>query len=81
MGMSDVAWLSKIEALRPGDPCDFHYPARTEWLPGTVVVNGGAGWWTVRDDSDVEGRRGREQSGLYIEGIRCPGQTEAWSRT
>lgn len=75
-----MTWLDRIEALRPGDACEFHYPARTEWLPGTVVVNGGPHWWTIRDDSDVEGRRGKEQSGLYIEGIRCVGQTEAWPR-
>lgn len=73
--MSDVTWLRKIEALRPGDACEFHYPARTEWRRGTVCVNGGSGWWTIFDEVE-----GKSVEGLYIEGIRLPGQTEAWPR-
>lgn len=77
---NDITWLRKIEALAPGDACEFHYPARAQWLPGTVVVNGGSGYWSIRDDSDVEGRRGKVSESLYIEQVRLPGQTEAWSR-
>jgi hypothetical protein len=73
-------WLSKIEALVPGDACEFHYPARAQWLPGTVVENGGAGYWSVRDESDVEGRRGEIARAIYIECVRLPGQIEAWER-
>jgi hypothetical protein len=72
-------WLSKIEALTPGDACEFHYPARSQWLPGTVVVNGGSGYWSVRDESDAEGCRGRIASGIHIEHVRLPGQLEAWA--
>jgi hypothetical protein len=73
-------WLAKIEALKPGDACEFHYSARKEWLRGTIVKNGGGHWWSVCDETDVEGRRGKVQEGLYIEQIRLPGQTEAWPR-
>lgn len=73
-------WLTKIENLKPGDACEFRYPARSEWLPGTVVQNGGPGYWHVRDESDAEGRRGEISKGLYIEHVRLPGQTEAWER-
>lgn len=66
-------WLSKIEALRPGDACEFHYPARKEWRRGTVRINGGAHWWTVVDETEQ-----KLVSGLYIEMIRLPGQVEAW---
>ena len=72
-------WLGKIEALAPGDCCEFHYPARSEWLAGTVVVNGGSGYWSVRDDTDVEDCRGKVTESLYIEQVRLPGQTEAWT--
>jgi hypothetical protein len=75
-----VDWLRRIETLRPGDACEFHYPARAQWLAGTVVVNGGSGYWEVRDETDVEGCRGKVASGLYIEQVRLPGQTEAWPR-
>jgi len=73
------SWLGKIEALKPGDACEFHYPARRAWLPGTIVKNGGSNFWSVRDDSDAEGRRGQVSDCLYIEMIRLPGQTEAWT--
>lgn len=79
MSRVDINWLRKIEALRPGDACEFHYPARSQWLLGTIVRNGGSGWWSVIDETDVEGRRGKLTEGLYIEQIRLPGQTEAWA--
>src|SRR5207244_3937556 len=67
-------WLSKIEALKPGDACEFRYPARSEWLPGIVVQNGGAGWWSVRNEGAAEERHGQIESSLYIEHVRLPGQ-------
>lgn len=72
----DTTWLDRIEALQPGDRCEFHYPARNEWLPGKVVRNGGSGYWEIADES-----AGRSRDGLanvYIEGVRLPGQAEAW---
>lgn len=65
--------LERTEQLAPGDPCEFRFPARKEWLPGVVVKNGGSGLWTVRDDAD-----GREYDGLYIEHVRAVG-TDPWS--
>lgn len=77
--MKDVThWLSKIETLAPGDACEFHYPARSQWLPGVVVKNGGSGYWSIRDESDVEGRRGKVTEAIYIECVRLPGQLDAW---
>lgn len=67
-------WLSKIEGLRPGDACEFHYPARAEWRRATVKVNGGASYWSVFDEE-----ANKIVEGLYIEMIRLPGQTEAWT--
>lgn len=64
--------LRLTEQLRPGDDCEFRYPARSEWQPGVVVVNGGYGYWRVRDEGDSEGRRGRVAEGLYIEHVRAP---------
>lgn len=66
-------WLSKIEALRPGDACEFKYPARPDWRRGTVKRNGGASYWEVVDEAEQ-----RVVSGIYIEHVRLPGQTEAW---
>jgi len=73
-GCPECDWLAKIEALKPGDACEFHYPARTEWILGTVDKNGGAGYWSVRDAD------GTLADGLYIEMIRLPGQEDAWPR-
>lgn len=73
-----LRWLDRIEALASGDACEFRYPARSQWLPGTVVRNGGAGYWSVRDDGDVEGCRGKITETIYIEHVRLPGQLEAW---
>lgn len=69
--MSFATALERTEALLPGDKCEFRYPARSEWLPGTVVRNGGAGYWAVDPD---EGKRAH---GLYIEHVRAPG-TDPW---
>ena len=73
-------WLGQIEALRPGDACEFRYPARSRWLPGEVVFNGGSGYWEVRDLSNDEGHYGEVARGLYIEHVRLPGQIDAWPR-
>jgi hypothetical protein len=70
--------LRRTESLSPGDACEFHYPARSEWQPGTVVENGGHGYWSVRDEGDSEGRRGQVTRGLYIENVRAIG-TDPWS--
>lgn len=72
-GCPECDWLAKVEALKPGDACEFRYPTCKEWIPGTVVYNGGVSYWSVRDDS-----RGEVATGLYIEMIRLPGQEEAW---
>ena len=69
----DVFWLRKIEALQPGDACEFRYPAQKAWLPGTVVKNGVAGYWHVQEVRDPN-----NILSLYIEHIRLPGQVEAW---
>jgi hypothetical protein len=69
MTMTD---LQLTERLAPGDPCEFHYLARSEWQPGVVVKNGGSGFWHVRDE------RGEVVRGLYIECVRAPG-TDPWS--
>lgn len=72
--MTDEHWLTKIERLKPGDACEFEFPARPGWNPAVVVVNGGPGFWAVRDET------GEVHRCLYIEHIRLPGQTEAWPR-
>lgn len=70
--MRTAADYKRTEALREGDACEFRYPARTEWQPGEVVRNGGSGYWSVRDLSDSEGKRGQVTSSLYIEHVRAP---------
>lgn len=67
-----VTDLDKTMALRTGDPCEFRFPARTEWRPGRVEANGGAGYWEVWDD-----KSGRLCHGLYIEHVRAVG-TDPW---
>jgi len=62
-----MSWIEDIEAMAPGDPCEFRYPARSEWLPGTIVKNGGYGYWEVRNAD------GQVKYGLYAEQIRAPG--------
>jgi hypothetical protein len=70
--------LQKLEALSPGDACEFRYPARREWQPGTVVKNGGSSFWEVRDEGDSEGLKGQVATGLYIEHVRAVG-TDPWA--
>lgn len=65
--------LDKTKALRPGDRCEFRYPAREQWLLGTVIVNGGSGYWRICDD-----RTFKESGGFYIEHVRAVG-TDPWS--
>lgn len=72
-----MTWLRKIEALKQGDKCEFRYPARKNWLAGTVVRNGNAYYWHVRDDSGGE-FHGQVCEALFIECVRLPGQIEAW---
>lgn len=64
--------LRLTEQLQPGDDCEFRHPARSEWLPGVVVFNGGYGYWEVRNEAT-----GSLVHGLYIEHIRAPG-TDPW---
>lgn len=85
--MADINWLQKIEALKPGDACDFKWPARRTWHKGEVVHNGMAYYWTVKITEsyvdEVNGevyKVGDEARGLYIEQIRLPNQIEAWPR-
>jgi hypothetical protein len=68
----------RAERLRPGDPCEFRYPARSEWLLGVVVRNGGYGYWHVLDLTDREGRRGQVARGGYIEHVRAPTWPFEW---
>lgn len=73
-------WLQRIESLKEGDPCEFRYPARSNWCLGIVVENGGAGYWKVqRTTSDDDGANGDIVGSIYIEHVRCRGQTEAWA--
>jgi hypothetical protein len=71
--------LEATEWLRPGDACEWCYPARRGWHPGTVIYNGGAGYWTIRpDDPKLAGATTPgEIRGLYIEHVRAPG-TDPW---
>lgn len=62
--------LDKTERLATDDPCEFRFPARGQWHPGIVVVNGGYGYWIVR------GEDGCTYS-LYIENVRAP-RTDPW---
>ena len=80
--IQEKIWLSRIEALRPGDACEHYqqvgfdeqgYSVRA-WKLCTVVHNGGSGYWRLLDEED--GRTFDD----YIEHIRLPGQTEAWGR-
>jgi hypothetical protein len=70
-----MTWLAKVEQLRPGDACEFRYPARPGWRLATVITNGGGGFWKILDEETQ-----KTVDGLYIEYIRCVGQTEAWGR-
>jgi hypothetical protein len=73
MALADqLAGLRATEALRPGDECEFRFPARNEWRRGMVAKNGGPGYWRVIDVVDD-----RQVDGLYIEHVRAPG-TDPW---
>lgn len=61
------AWLRQTKALRPGDPCEWRYPAYPEWHQGTIIQNGGSGYWIVKRE-DGTGVRG-----LYVEMIKSAG--------
>ena len=72
--------LELTEALQPGDLCEFRplwqdYPARREWRAGSVLKNGGSGYWSVKD---VE--TGKPVYGLYIEEVRAPEPQRSWWR-
>lgn len=82
-----MSWLKQIEALKPGDACEFQWPARSTWQPGEVVVNGGSGYWHVKLTEDYHDTvnnelipAGTDVTGIYIEHVRLPGQEEAWAR-
>lgn len=71
--------LQLTERLAPGDPCEWRFPARPTWHPGTVVRNGGAGYWEIRPRDDLLAPTpGGTVTGLYIEHVRAPG-TDPWS--
>lgn len=81
-----MSWLAKIEALKPGDPCEFHFPARSTWRKATVIKNGGSGYWQVEltesfvDEVNNEPvLEGDLVLSIYIEHVRLPGQEEAWT--
>lgn len=62
-----IAWVRQTKALTPGDPCEWHYPARREWKKGKVVRNGDSGYWEVEDED------GQRVKGLYVEMIKAQG--------
>jgi hypothetical protein len=65
-------WLSRIEALAPGDACEVKDGLTGAWVPAVVIRNGMGYYWRARRESD-----GLEVS-PFIEHVRCPGQIEAW---
>lgn len=75
---SDLSWLRAIEALKPGDPCEFRWPACAAWHAGVVVENGGSHYWAVRltesytnEETGAEVRAG--QVARSIAGKQCKG--------
>ena len=60
-------WTLEIKALRPGDPCEFRFPARPGWMPGTIVLNGDSGYWHIRDAN------GKVHKALYAEYVKAKG--------
>jgi hypothetical protein len=58
-------WTEEIKALKPGDACEWRPMARPDWRPGTVIVNGGSGYWTIRD------AEGKEHRALYAENVKA----------
>lgn len=65
--------LMKTQALQEGDACEWRYPARRTWKPGTVKFNGGGGYWVITDADGIE------RHGLYIEHVRAVG-TDPWGK-
>lgn len=65
-------WIAEVEGLKPGDSCQWRPPALADWRPGTVVKNGGAYYWTVRDEG------GGEHRALHIENIRPADGRDLW---
>lgn len=67
-------WPFDVERLKPGDDCEFRFPARSYWHEAVVVKNGMSSYWSVRyigeDHPDV--KHGEIVSSLYIEHIRIP---------
>lgn len=76
MSMVSGSDLQRTEQLAVGDPCEFRYPARSEWRSGHVASNGAAGYWSVCDDV-CDDESNALASGLYIEHIRAVG-TDPW---
>lgn len=60
-------WIEEITALKPGDPCEWRFPARPDWRKGTVVRNGGSGYWHIRDEG------GEVHKALYAEYVKAAG--------
>lgn len=86
---STRGWLREIEAMAPGDPCEFRFPARQSWHRGEVVRNGSDGYWAVRATetfTDVTGEdkpmglieKGQIVRSLHIEHVRPVGCEGAW---
>lgn len=81
-----MSWLKQIENLKPGDPCEFRWPARKSWRKGKVLVNGGSGYWKVEITESYNDEENNEPilegdtvECLYIEHIRPVGCEEAWA--
>lgn len=69
---SALSDMQRTEQLKVGEACEFRFPARREWRPGRVEVNGGSYFWQILDDET-----GKSVQGLYIEHVRAPG-TDPW---
>jgi len=71
-GREPPGWLGAILALRPGQACEYRPRGDPTWRAGAVIENGGTGAWRVRDgDAEIEVE--------LFQGVRCPGQVEAWA--
>lgn len=67
-----MTWIEDVQALEPGDLCEFHYPARPIWHYAKVVRNGGSYFWELDHDG--------ESVSVYAEHIRCPGGPDCHGR-
>lgn len=74
----EPTWLERIQALQPGDACEFEYPASPGWRPGVVVENGGSGYWRIEPVGLIAKLRGDGEACVHIEQVRLPHQVEAW---